>query len=55
MHLILFLSEKPECRCDETKKTYAATSPRMIVRFFGGWDFTAQDPQDSPPAEVMTL
>ena len=25
------------------KEVYATTGPRMIVRFFGGWDFTAED------------
>ena len=25
------------------KETYATTGPRMVVRFFGGWDFNAQD------------
>jgi hypothetical protein len=25
------------------REVYATTGPRMIVRFFGGWDFTAED------------
>ena len=28
------------------KETYATTGSRIIVRFFGGWDFTAADAQD---------
>jgi hypothetical protein len=32
------------------KETYATTGPRMLVRFFGGWDFEAQDTQTRSPA-----
>ena len=34
------------------KETYATTGPRMIVRFFGGWDFEAKDAQNRNPAEI---
>lgn len=32
------------------KETYATTGSRMIVRFFGGWDFDAADAQTRNPA-----
>jgi hypothetical protein len=32
------------------KETYATTGSRMLVRFFGGWEFTAQDAQGRLPA-----
>jgi hypothetical protein len=34
------------------KETYATTGPRMIVRFYGGWEFTAADAQSRLPAVV---
>ena len=34
------------------KETYATTGPRMIVRFFGGWDFEAKDAQTRNPAVI---
>ena len=34
------------------KETYATTGPRMLVRFFGGWDFTAEDAMNRLPAAV---
>ncbi|WP_420811266.1 DUF3604 domain-containing protein [Desulfosediminicola flagellatus] len=32
------------------KEVYATTGPRMMVRFFGGWDFTLEDLNSRQPA-----
>jgi hypothetical protein len=32
------------------KEVYATTGPRMLVRFFGGWDFNDADAQSRSPA-----
>jgi hypothetical protein len=34
------------------KETYATTGPRMLVRFFGGWEFTESDALSRLPANV---
>jgi hypothetical protein len=34
------------------KEVYGTTGPRMIVRLFGGWDFTEQDTRTRRPSEV---
>ncbi|MGH8243887.1 MAG: DUF3604 domain-containing protein, partial [Steroidobacteraceae bacterium] len=36
----------------ERKETYATTGPRMVVRFFGGWDFVEADAANRLPADV---
>ena len=34
------------------KEVYATTGPRIIVRFFGGWDFVEQDAHTRRPAQA---
>jgi hypothetical protein len=34
------------------KEVYATTGPRITVRFFGGWDFSANDAMNRLPADV---
>ena len=34
----------------ERKETYATTGPRIIVRFFGGWEYTGDDLRSRSPA-----
>ncbi|GIC78739.1 DUF3604 domain-containing protein [Moritella sp. F3] len=36
----------------QRKETYATTGSRMVVRFFGGWDFDIKDASDRQPARV---
>ena len=34
------------------KEVYATTGPRIIVRFFGGWDYAKEDALNRLPAEI---
>ena len=36
----------------ERKETYATTGPRILVRFFGGWEFTNNDLRSRAPAFI---
>ena len=36
----------------QNKETYGTTGSRMLVRFFGGWNFTADDATNRLPADI---